>query len=251
MHPILFKIGPVTLYTYGFMMAMAFLTCYFILQGELKKRDEHPDFASNIVFWAAIGGILGAKILYLLENLPDFFADPIGMVFTRSGLVFHGGLIGGAATVIIYLKRSKKSIRIYADIIGPLLLVGQAIGRIGCFFAGCCHGKACDLPWAVTFPYASPPADFPVHPTQLYETILNLILFFILIKIIRPRMKRDGSTFGFYLIFAGIERFLIEFLRVNPIVLWGLSSAQFTSMGIALAGIVMLMFFTKPGEKKK
>ncbi|MFA4838695.1 MAG: prolipoprotein diacylglyceryl transferase [Candidatus Neomarinimicrobiota bacterium] len=250
MHPILIKLGPVTLYSYGFMMAMGFLTCYYLLQREYRKRGENPDFASNTVFWAAISGIVGAKIFYIIENLSEFLIDPFGMIITGSGLVFHGGLIGGAIAVIVYLTRSKKSILVHGDNIIPTMFIGQAFGRIGCFLAGCCHGKACDLPWAITFPYASPPADFPVHPTQLYEAALNLILFFVLVKVIRPRTHKDGTTFGLYLILAGAERFFIEFLRVNPRYAFGLSSAQFTSIAIALAGVVLLVFFTKERKKK-
>jgi len=251
MHPILLKLGPVTLYSYGFMMAMGFLTCYYLLQREYRKLGESPDFASNIVFWAAIGGIVGAKIFYLIENLSEFIIDPLGMIISGSGLVFHGGLIGGAVAVIIYLTRLKKSIIQHGDIIIPMMFVGQAFGRIGCFLAGCCHGKACSLPWAMTFPYASPPANYPVHPTQLYEAALNLILFFVLVKLIRPRTKKDGTTFGLYLIFAGTERFLIEFLRVNPRYAFGLSSAQYTSAAIVLIGVLLLAFFTKEKTKQK
>lgn len=245
MHPELLHLGPLTIYTYGFMMATAFLVCYFILKHEITRRGDHPDIASNIIFWGAIGGILGAKIFYLIEYFQDVLMDPMGMIFSGAGLVFHGGLVGGTAAVVIVILKSKKPLGEYADIIAPILLIGQGIGRIGCFFAGCCHGKACNLPWGVTFPHASPPANYPVHPTQLYETLINITLFFILVKLIRPRTKRVGTTFALYFIFAGAERFFLEFIRVNPKVALGLSSAQFTSIGIILAGLIILKFFTK------
>jgi phosphatidylglycerol:prolipoprotein diacylglycerol transferase len=249
MYPELLHIGPVTIYTYGLMMATGFLVSYLLLQKETKKLGDHPDLASNIVFWAAIGGILGSKILYIFENIPDLIADPIGMIFSGSGLVFHGGLIGGTIAVVIVLYKSKKSIGVYADIIGPLLLIGQGFGRIGCFFAGCCHGKACSLPWAITFPHASPPADYPVHPTQLYEALLNFAFYFVLVKLIRPKTTRNGQTMAIYLMFAGLERFMIEFIRVNPRIWLNLSSAQFTSMGVFLAGLII--FFIIRQSKKK
>ena len=249
MYPELLHIGPVTIYTYGLMMAIAFIVCYLIFRAETKKLGDNPDFASNVVFWAAIGGIIGAKVFYLLENIPDLLADPKGMIFSGSGLVFHGGLIGGTIAVILVLRRSQKSIGVYADIIGPLLLIGQGIGRIGCFFAGCCHGKACDLPWAVTFPNASPPANYPVHPTQLYEAFLNFAFYFILVKVIRPKTTKVGQTMAIYLMFAGLERFLIEFVRVNPRVWRNLTSAQFTSIGLFCAGLIILLFFTKTPKK--
>ncbi len=249
MHPELLHIGPLTVYTYGFMMATAFLVGYLILKHEAVKRGDNPDFASSIIFWGAIGGILGAKIFYLIEFFHEVLQDPIGMIFSGAGLVYHGGLVGGAAAVILLIVLSKKPLGEWVDIIGPVLLIGQGIGRIGCFFAGCCHGVACDLPWAVTFPYASPPANYPVHPTQLYETLINISLFFVLVKLIRPRTKRAGTTFALYLIFAGVERFFMEFIRVNPKVSLGLSSAQFTSMALVMAGLIIVVFFTK--EKSK
>jgi len=245
MHPELLHIGPLTIYTYGFMMATAFLVCYLILNYEIKKRGDDPEIASNIIFWGAIGGIIGAKLFYLIEFHQDFIQDPLGMIFTGAGLVFHGGLVGGTIAVVTVILMAKKPLGEYADIIGPILLIGQGIGRIGCFSAGCCHGKACDLPWAVTFPYASPPANYPVHPTQLYETFINLILFFVLIKLVRPRLKRPGMMFAIYLMLAGTERFFLEFIRVNPRVAWGLSSAQFTSMGIVFGGVVLAFIISK------
>ncbi|MBN2601657.1 MAG: prolipoprotein diacylglyceryl transferase [Candidatus Marinimicrobia bacterium] len=260
MHPELLHIGPLTIYTYGFMMATAFLVCYLILKQEIKKRGDDPEIASNIIFWGAIGGIVGAKVFYMLEFFQDFLQDPLGMIFSGAGLVFHGGLIGGTITVILVIRHAKKSVGEYANIIGPVLLIGQGIGRIGCFFAGCCHGEACNLPWAVVFPYASPPANYPVHPTQLYETVINFTLFFILVKFVRPRFNKPWQTFSIYLMLAGAERFFIEFIRVNPRVAWGLSSAQFTSMGIFIAGLLMafivsknssIPFFSKRSTKNK
>jgi len=249
MHPELLHIGPLTVYTYGFMMATAFLVCYFILKHEAVKRGDNPDFASSLIFWAAIGGIIGAKIFYLVEFFQDVLQDPVGMIFSGAGLVFHGGLIGGTTAVVLLIVLSKKPLGEWADIIGPVLLIGQGIGRIGCFFAGCCHGIACDLPWAVTFPHASPPANYPVHPTQLYETLINISLFFVLVKLIRPRTKRVGTTFALYLIIAGVERFFMEFIRVNPKVSLGLSSAQFTSIALVMAGLIIAIFFAKAKSK--
>ena len=245
MHPELLHIGPLTIYTYGFMMATAFLVGYLILKNEIKKRGDDPEIASNIIFWGAIGGIVGAKIFYMFEFFQDFLQDPMGMIFSGAGLVFHGGLIGGTIAVILVIRHAKKPVGEYANIIGPVLLIGQGIGRIGCFFAGCCHGAACNLPWAMTFPYASPPANYPVHPTQLYETIINFSLYFVLVKYVRPRLIKPWQTFSIYLMLAGLERFLLEFIRVNPRVAWGLSSAQFTSIGIFFGGLVLAFIVSK------
>lgn len=269
MHPVLFKIefpiiGPITIYTYGFMMAMAFLTCYYILRWELKRVGDNPDFASSIIFWGAIGGILGSKILYLLENFSDVVVDPIGMVFSGAGLVFHGGIIGGAIAIVAIMLKSKRKMGLYSDMIGPILFLGQGIGRIGCFFAGCCHGKSTDFILNIRFPEGSIASVYqynngminssfipslPVHPTQLYETVFNFIMFFILVSI-RPKLRRSGLVFCLYMIFAGTERFFLEFIRVNPVWALGLTVAQFTSIAFVLAGTI-LIYFTVPKEKNK
>src|SRR6056297_1582751 len=138
MHPTLIKfenvpiIGELAIRTYGVMMALAFLTCYFLLQWESKRRNQEPMIAVDLVFWAAVGGIIGGRLFYLFEHFSVFIKDPLGMIFSGSGLVFHGGLIGGTIAVIIFLKKKNKSLGMYADMIAPLLLVGHGIGRIGC-----------------------------------------------------------------------------------------------------------------------
>lgn len=265
MHPILLKIknfpviGSLTIRTYGLMMAIAFLTGYFLLRWELKRRNKDPQSATDVIFWAAIGGVVGARLFYLFEHIPEVMQNPLGMIFSGAGLVFHGGLIGGTVAVIIYLKQNNRSLGMYADIIGPLMLIGQGIGRIGCYFAGCCHGICTRSFLGVVFPKNSNAfyhqlneniikysADnpLPVHPTQLYEMAYNFIVAFLLIKYIRPKLKKRGATFALYLILAGTERFLLEFIRVNPERLWGLSDYQLTSIILVLAGGIILKYFT-------
>ncbi len=260
MHPELLKLGPITIYTYGFMMASAFLTGYFILKHEIKQLGEDPIFASDLIFWGAIGGIGGSKLFFLVENFSDTIADPIGSIFSGSGLVFHGGLIAGTITVVSLLLLKKKSLGDYGDIIGPVLLLGQGIGRIGCFFAGCCHGDVCHVGPGVSFPGGSQASfhqyheglinsysqiSLPVYPTQLYETFFNVTIFFLLIKYIRPRLKKKGSTFALFLIIAGVERFFLEFIRINPISSFGLTHYQLSSIFLVTLGAVLWIFFVK------
>ncbi|MBO8131100.1 MAG: prolipoprotein diacylglyceryl transferase [Candidatus Marinimicrobia bacterium] len=250
MYPDLFKIGPLVIHTYGLMMAIAFLVSYFLLKKETKKIGDSPDFAANMVFWAAIGGLAGAKLLYALENIKYTVQDPIGVIFSGAGLAYQGGLLGGTLAVILFLKKNKRNIGVYADIVAPILFIGQAIGRIGCFFAGCCHGVECNLPWAVRFPNAIPPAEGPVHPTQLYEAIYNTTMFFVLRRL-RPKFKdRNWTIFSLYLIFAGAERFLIEFIRVNPVVFLGLTMFQYISLLMVITGVIILLSLAKPKSKK-
>ncbi len=260
MHPVLIKLGPVTIYVYGLMMATAFMLAYYILQWELKRRKEDPEFAGDLIFWGAIGGIVGAKLFFAVENFSDVLLDPKGTIFSGSGLVFHGGLIGGTIVVVSLILIKKKSLGSYGDMIAPVLLLGQGIGRIGCLFAGCCHGGITNCPINIHYPGGSQASylhyheglldsglmeSLGVHPTPIYETIFNTIMFVILIKFIRPKMKKRGSTFAIFLIIAGAERFMLEFLRVNPKGLFGLTHYQFSSIFFVALGTVLLLFFVK------
>ena len=266
MHPTLFKfenlpiIGELTIRTYGLMMAIAFLIFYFILRWEVKRRKQDPIIATDLVFWAAVGGVIGGRLFYLFEHLSRTIQDPLGMIFSGSGLVFHGGLIGGTIAVIIFLRKKDKPLGMYADIIAPLLFIGNVIGRIGCFFAGCCHGVYTDSALGVTFPKGSNAFyhqlqegliehsanhPLPIHPTQLYEMGFNFILAFVLIKYIRPKLKYRWSTFALYFIITGVERFFIEFIRVNPEGFLGLTNYQFTSIFLIITGSVILKWFAK------
>ena len=240
MHPILLKLGPVTLYSYGFMMALAFLMCYYLLHREYRKRGEKPDFASNIVFWAAIGGIVGAKLFYILEFPSNFFINPLGMIFTGSGLVFHGGVIGGAVAVIIYLNRSQKPILANGDIIIPIMFIGQAIGRIGCFLVQDHIGKVSSLPWAIFYDGALR------HPIALYHILLGLGLFIILYKL--KDKYFDGFLTILFMLVYGIVRFFLDFLRVEPLY-YGLTNGQYLSIILVIISVILLIKRFKSNKK--
>ena len=180
MMPYLFEFGPIKIPSYGVMLMTAFLSCYYLLNRELKKKGKDPEMASDAIFWAALGGILGAKLYYLLENYKLVIADPFGMIFSGSGLVFWGGLAGGMIAVLSYLRYKNEDWIEWTDFISPLLILGYSIGRVGCTLVGCDYGLPTNLPWAMTFPNGAPPTLIPVHPTQIYETLLGLIIFSIL-----------------------------------------------------------------------
>lgn len=258
MIPILFEIGPLRVPSYGFMLMVAFLLDYYLLHRELKRRNKNPQLAADIVFWAAVGGILGSKLYYAVERGAGWdniqaVGDLIAGIFTfnggrisealqvlGSGLVFLGGFMGGMLAVTILLKRRGESWLLFADIVAPLLILGYAIGRIGCFLVGDDYGVTSNLPWALTFPKGIPPTTTPVHPTQLYETLLGLIIFTVLWKS-RTRTKPDGMLFFIYLILAGLERFFIEFIRTNPKYLLGLSGAQILALSMIAIGTYFIV----------
>ena len=237
MYQVLLELGPLKIYGYGIALVTAFYVDYFILHRELKRLKYDPNLATEIVFWAAVGGILGAKIYYLLENFSAVVADPVGIIFSGFGLVFFGGLIGGTLGVTVVLLRNKLDWLTFSDIVAPLLILGYAIGRSGCFLNGCCYGIETNLPWGLHFPNL--PIGMHVHPTQLYEFSAGLVIFFILWKK-RKTIKRTGELFFTYFILAGTERFLIEFIRINPKYLFGLTGAQLFGLLLILVGAIFL-----------
>ena len=249
MFPVIYDFGEVNIFgfsfhpvinSYGFMLMTAFYICYYLLHKDLKRLDYKPALAGDIVFAAAIGGIIGSRIYFLLENFEQFLNDPIGMIFSGGGLVFLGGLLGGLLAVTYIIKKNNLRWIAFADIVAPLLILGYAIGRVGCFLVGDDYGVPTNLPWGMSFPRGAPPTYQNVHPTQIYEAVLGFSIFLILSKL-RLKSKPLGSIFAYYLIFAGMERFIIEFIRTNEKYMLGLSGAQIISLVMLGIGIIFLI----------
>jgi len=175
MIPVLFEIGPIKIYSFGFMLVVAFYTTYYLLQKDMKRLGYDVKIASDIVFAAAVGGILGSKVYYLIENFGRVIDDPIGMIFSGSGLVFLGGLMGGTLGVTIVLHKNKLPWINFADIVAPLLILGYAIGRVGCFLVGDDYGIPTHLPWGLSFENGLPPTSYYVF--QTYYPWINLTRF--------------------------------------------------------------------------
>jgi len=267
MYPELLRLGPFTISSYGFMLVVAFVTAYIMINRDGKRLGWPPELAQDIVFWSAIGGILGSKIYYLVENIGRGAGenlaglwDMIAGIFTLSpsriadgvqnfgaGLVFFGGLVGGMLAITLLLRRKKVGWLSTADVLGPYCILGYAIGRMGCFLTGCCHGVPSQLPWSIAFPKGAEPTTVPVHPTQLYEITMGLAIFGFLYWL-RPRAGFTGQVFALYLILAGIERFFIEFIRTNEHYALGLTGAQF--MGIIVIVIGGYLLYWLPRRSK-
>lgn len=246
MIPILFEIGPIKIGSYGLMLVLAFLSCLFFMVREFKRNNYEPDWGFSIVTWAAIGGIVGSRLYFIIEHLGDFFRDPISMIFTGSGLTFYGGLIGGLLTVVWRIHRLPAPTLKLADIVAPLVLLGYGIGRIGCFLSGDGdYGPPSDLPWAMAFPNGIVPTHVPVHPTPVYETLMALMLFAILWNL-RKKNTTPGLMVSGMAIFYGIERFIAEFFRTTPKVLWGwVSVAQIISVLLLIVGVIWGIYLHK------
>jgi phosphatidylglycerol:prolipoprotein diacylglycerol transferase len=262
MLPVLFEIGGFKVTSFGVLIAMSFLAAGWLLAHELKRQGEDPETAWDLAGWAAIAGILGAKIYYLILHFGDTAADPWGALLSRSGLVWYGGFIGGALGVLFRLHQLKLPVWKVADAVAPALALGYAIGRVGCFLVGDDYGAPTNAPWAVAFPEGAPPStagnlrafgvDVPaampdsavlaVHPTQLYETGMTLIILALLIKI-RPRLaSTPGHLFLVWLALAGVERFIVEIFRAkDDRVLGVFSVAQLISILLIATAVVFYM----------
>ena len=250
MYPILFEFGPFIISSFGVMMVIAFLLGNYLLRRDVVALGYDPIIAEDITFRAAIGGILGAKIYYLIETIPTGQAadnvsgliEIIAGIFTLSGgriaagiqnfgagLVFLGGLIGGVAAISWYVYRKKLNWLEIADLAVPFLVLGHGIGRIGCFLVGDDYGIASNLPWAIAFPKGLPPTDITVHPTQLYEMAAYFSIFFYL-RYRKRNQQFKGEIMFEYLFLGGLARFMVEFIRTNTKYLFDLSGAQYLSI---------------------
>jgi len=260
-YPFIIRIGPLEITGYGIMMMVGFLMGGWLIDKDLRRRGLHPEFAADIVVAAVIGGIVGAKLWYVALHGPE-------ALFSRGGLVWYGGFVGGTLAVIIQGWLKKVPFQWNAQLVAPALAAAYALGRVGCFMVGDDYGVPSTLPWAVKFPQGLPPTTaaglasfgwqappgtdpttlFAVHPTMLYETVLMTIAFMVLWSL-RMRPQGTGWLFGLYLVFAGAERFAVEFLRLkDDRFLAGFTVAQLTSVLLVLTGIGLIGVCRRMGE---
>jgi Prolipoprotein diacylglyceryltransferase len=227
--------------TFGVMFALGFLAAGAVLARRLKELGKPVDWAYEIIFAGLVGGLVGSRVYYLFQHTSQFSDDPLGSVFGGTGLVWYGGVIGGALGVILWAKRRGMLGLGLLDLCSAPLALGYAIGRIGCQVSGDGdYGKASDLPWAMGYPNGTVPTDpgVKVHPTPIYETLAMGLVAWLLWRY-RDRV-RPGILFAWYLVGSGLERFLVEFVRRNEEVAIGLTTPQLESIAIFLAGAAWL-----------
>lgn len=251
MHPVLIKWGPITVNSYGFFIALAFIAALLWTTREVRQKNLDQGLLSNLAFFLVLGAIVGSRILYILLNLDYFSSHPVEMLmFWKGGLVFLGGVILAAALAYWYLIiRHKQSPWPWMDALAPGLALGQGVGRIGCLMAGCCYGDVCELPWALKFPAQSlvPPylQNTPLHPTQLYHSLAGFTSFAILL-IIKRRIKRPGRLMGSLAVLYALFRFNIEFFRADYRGTIGfLSVTQVLTIGVFALGLVIIALAPK------
>lgn len=218
------------------MAALALVLPGVFLAQDLRSRGLDPNFAYELMFAAGLGGFVGARLYYLAEN----WGEPGAGVFSGSGLTFYGGLIGGTVAVVLLTLLRRRPLGVVANLAAPALALGYAVGRIGCQLAGDGdYGSASSLPWAMGYPDGTVPISTSVHPTPLYETAVMLVVFYVLWRL-RGRLMRPWALFGVWCVVAGLERFLVEFVRRNPDEVAGLTTAQLTSLALVAVGAALL-----------
>ena len=252
MYPKLISIGSFFIPTYGVLVALGFVAGLLVTMRLATRAGLAHEKVTNLAVACAIAGVLGAKVFMFLFDF-SYYAQNPGEIFTLSTLqaagVFHGGFIAAFIVAGLYMRHEKLPVLATMDVFAPGLAIGQAIGRLGCFAAGCCWGRECDLPWGVRFRsnFAAPelPLDKTLHPVQLYESACNLLLFALLFRL-SQRNHRPGQIIGLYLVLYSTIRFCVEFFRNHEqSLILNLSLTQWISMGLFVVGAVILASMRK------
>ena len=245
MHPVLLKFGNISIYSYGFFIAVGFITGILLAKREARRRDMDPEVIMDLSFYVIIAAIIGSRLFYVLTTPAQFIRDPLEIFrIWNGGLVFYGGFILALITAVWFINKRNLNLWQVADVIAPSIALGQFFGRIGCFSAGCCYGKTCHLPWAVVFnnPDSLAPTGDPLHPTQLYHALGNLMIFTIL-WLFRKKARFDGQLFWMYVSIYGTVRATLEIYRddFRGVVFYNFFSiSQVIGLLMAFLGIAML-----------
>jgi phosphatidylglycerol---prolipoprotein diacylglyceryl transferase len=244
------NIGPVTLQTFGLMFGLGFVAAGLIIARRFKELGKPVDWAYEMAFAALVGGLVGSRVYFLVENWSEVSDDLIGNLFSGAGLVWYGGAIGGALAVLGWAWWRGVMTLLLTDIAAPSLAIGYAIGRVGCQLSGDGdYGRAWNGPWAMAYPDGTVPTDQTVHPTPVYESVFMGLAAIVLWRL-RDRF-RAGILFALYLVIAGFERFMVEFVRRNPDSALGLTQAQLTSVAMVLIGGIWIAVIAGRGELRR
>jgi phosphatidylglycerol---prolipoprotein diacylglyceryl transferase len=252
-YPRLLELGPITVYTYGVLLAAAYLFGLQLARVRAKQRGLDANRVLDLGIYIIISALVGAKLLLLITDFKSFTADPRELLtLARSGGVFYGGLIVAVSVALWYIRRVGLPLWTTCDVFAPGIALGHVIGRFGCLFAGCCYGKPTTRPWGITFsdPFAAAnvgtPLGVALHPTQLYEAGAELLILIVLLVTERKGRPFPGRTFWLYMLLYAISRFVIEFYRGDDRGTVGMfSTSQFISIVLAPLAIVMLVYLSR------
>jgi len=235
-------LGPLTVPTFGLMVATGLLVASYILQADFQRRGIQSD-AFLVIGIAGLAGIVGARLYHVFESPSELFANPWPLLISRFGFAWFGGFLGGLVALLILARREKIPMLIFLDACSPAAAVGYAIGRIGCLLSGDGdYGVPTTLPWGMSFPNGVVPTSERVHPTPLYEFFIWILIAYVLWRLgarFLPQKRPAGEIFCAYLVLTGIARFLIEMIRLNPRSFFGLSNAQTASVASVLLGVAL------------
>ncbi|MGE5380133.1 MAG: prolipoprotein diacylglyceryl transferase [Methylocystaceae bacterium] len=234
MFPELFHIGPVTIYSWGAMLALSMVVLAFLLTRRFRDAGINPDYALDLLLICIVAGVIGSRLFYVLFYDWSYFSTHPAEIFSFKnggfgGLMWYGGFFGGVLAAVGYIRWRHLNFWDMADLLAPYLALGYAIVRVGCFLNGCCYGVETHLPWGVVFPDVD---NLHRHPTQLYSTGINLLIFWGLLKLY-PRRTFKGEVFLAYLGLYSLYRFLIEFFRVN-LMIDGITVSQWIALGVVI-----------------
>jgi phosphatidylglycerol:prolipoprotein diacylglycerol transferase len=252
-YPRLLELGPITVYTYGVLLAAAYLFGLQLARVRAKQRGLDANRVLDLGIYIIISALVGAKLLLLITDFKSFTADPRELLtLARSGGVFYGGLIVAVVVALWYIRRVGLPLWTTCDVFAPGIALGHVVGRFGCLFAGCCFGKPTTRPWGITFtdPFAAAnvgtPLGVALHPTQLYEAGAELLILIVLLVTERKGRPFPGRTFWLYMLLYAISRFIIEFYRGDDRGTVGIfSTSQFISIVLAPLAIVMLVYLSR------
>jgi phosphatidylglycerol---prolipoprotein diacylglyceryl transferase len=246
-------IGPLTLGSYGLMVATGLICAFFILRADFARRGVSAD-AEAIIGITGLAGLAGSRLYHLLESPAEFFADPWPQLFSTMGFAFVGAIIGGFLALVLLARRFRMSPLLMLDAASPAAAMGYGIGRIGCLISGDGdYGIPTALPWGMSFPNGIVPTTDRVHPTPIYEFMVAILIFWILWRLGARALKSkapNGIIFAAYLVLTGIARFLVEIIRINPRSFYGLTNAQAASVVSLLAGTALFVYCRKAPPKK-
>ncbi|UNC92839.1 prolipoprotein diacylglyceryl transferase [Candidatus Contubernalis alkaliaceticus] len=236
MHPVLFEIGSVKVYSYGAALALAFFLGAVLAMREAPRVGIEQEKILDLSILIGIGALVGSRIAYIILDLPYYLETPMKIISREGGLSFHGGLIAGFLISFWYLKRHKIPVGVTADLIAPYVALGYAITRIGCLMYGCCYGKVSNLPWALASSFVD---NALRHPTQIYASLINFV-FFGLLLYLRDKKPFHGYLFVLYVGFYGLYRFGIEFFRDSDVFFGPVTLAQAISLLMILASALLI-----------
>ncbi|MCI0455099.1 MAG: prolipoprotein diacylglyceryl transferase [Candidatus Dadabacteria bacterium] len=240
MYPVLFQIGDISISSYTVMLIIGFLAAYLLCRGEFKRKGLDEELLDLLFLGCVLGGVIGAKVFFLIEKVSfnEFMSDP--MRYLSSGLASLGGFICAFILFWIIVRIKNVSFWLATDAMAPIVVL-YPIARIGCFLVGDDYGIPSTLPWAMSFPEGSPPTNERVHPTQIYEMLAFTVIFIFVWKI-RKKDMPIGWLSGVILVLFGLERIFVEFLRnATPSFIPGVSIVQLISLGVLLAGILKIL----------